>query len=126
MDLIDAILTFGDVIDLIPADAIDSAHREQMVVALNSIRPALELAISGNWEQLEADTCARYANASSSLMSQVQLTAPGPERNCMDSLAELVGASVKKLHDRDLEPIEAGRLLDLIRAAIPLLQRKPG
>ena len=124
MELINTLAALGDALDLVPMDAIDAAHRAQMAVTLNSICPTLELARAGHWEQLDAVAGARYANAASSLLSQVQLTAPGPERNCMDSLVEAVGASVRKLRDRSLEPVEAAKILELIGAATIRLQSK--
>jgi hypothetical protein len=130
MELTEAPIALGQVLEALPAgvlsaDSIESAHRAQMASALEAMRPTLEIARSGDLHRMDTSIDAEYANAASSLFSQIHLTSPGAVRDCMDILANSVEASVRDLKNRRFEPFEAAKLLELVKAAIELLRKGP-
>jgi len=123
-DLIDAFLALGNTLQLLPGDAINEADRQEVAKALEELIPALELASSNALDRFDAVFSAKYASASARLSAFTQDLGvrQNSERQALMALIEVIKLSVQKLYERQLEPIEAGRILDLVKRACETMQ----
>ena len=126
MDLVDAFLVLGNALQLLPENAISEADRIRVIGALEELVPALVLASSNALERFDMIASAKYANASARLaeVTRLQGARGNPEAQSLKALAEVVKESVQRLYERNLDPIEASKLLDLVNTADAVLLRK--